>query len=403
MSTHDASTKPRKLGRGLGSLLGNLAPVQVETGDISASARREDGANHSVSYDTFDGAGQPATFVVSGPAGTRKGAPQRAAAGPEHRPTDGGADEASLPSTAPGVPQAGTGLVMVDVGAIVPSPWQARKHFDAESLARLAESIKSAGVMQPLLVRRGGPGGAAERRYELVAGERRWRAAQMAGVERVPCVVVEVSDEESAEWGLIENVQREDLRPLERAAGLANLATTFGLTQAQVAARVGLERSSVANLLRLLELEEPIRTMIDEGVLSVGHGKALLGAQAGPIRERLAEKAARQGWSVRHVEETVGRLALLAQGKAPWLEPGAAGGDGAAAGVGGEGSEEEIRRAARARMLTELERKLGDALGTKVKIKADRGGGRGRVVVHFYTVAQFDGVLEKLGVKAWEG
>lgn len=289
-------------------------------------------------------------------------------------------------------------MVMVAVGEIVPSRFQPRRHFDAAALARLAESIKTAGVMQPLVVRTNGQianGQMAKEdaAYELVAGERRWRAAKMAGVLRVPCVVVEISDEESAEWGLIENVQREDLLPMERAGALANLAEKFSLTQAEVAERVGMERSSVANLVRLLELDEKVRRAIDEGALSVGHGKALLSIPRESARVLWGLRAAREGWSVRQLEQRIAQ-AIVNVGRDSALKDEAMDrGDELP-----DGTEEEIRRRSRKMMMANLEKRLSNHLGTKVQLRTDRTGNRGKISVHFYTVAQFDGVLEKMGV-----
>ncbi|MFN0011979.1 MAG: ParB/RepB/Spo0J family partition protein [Phycisphaerales bacterium] len=290
---------------------------------------------------------------------------------------------------------------MVAVGEIVPSRFQPRRHFDAAALSRLADSIKTAGVMQPLVVRANGQlakesaadGTPAPLAYELVAGERRWRAAQMAGVQRVPCVVVEISDEESAEWGLIENVQREDLLPMERAGALANLAEKFSLTQAQVAERVGMERSSVANLVRLLELDEKVQRAIDEGALSVGHGKALLSIGRESARLPWGQRAAREGWSVRQLEERIAQAVVNVDRDSALKDEAMDRGDELP-----DGTEEEIRRRARKMMMANLEKRLSNHLGTKVQLRTDRTGNRGKITVHFYTVAQFDGVLEKMGV-----
>jgi ParB family transcriptional regulator, chromosome partitioning protein len=272
------------------------------------------------------------------------------------------------------------GLVQVPVGRIVPSRFQPRRVFDQVALDRLADSIRRSGMMQPVVLR---PGQAAGE-FELVAGERRWRAAQMAGLPAVPAVVHDLSDEDSAEWGVVENVQREDLNPIEKAMAFRALLERFGYTHGQIAERVGLDRSSVANMLRLLELEPQIQGMIEAGRLTAGHGRALLGAPSGAERLRLAEQASDEGWSVRRLE----RAAVAgAAGEVP-------------AGPGGEfkregsGSNEALAKAA---ARAELERQLGEFLGTKVAISTDRGGKRGRLSVEFYGLEHFDGLLHKLG------
>src|SRR5207248_2832206 len=165
---------------------------------------------------------------------------------------------------------------LIAVTAIVPSRFQPRKVMDEGAIARLADSIKRSGLMQPVVVRPAGGG------YELIAGERRWRAAKLAGLVQIPALVREVGDEQAAEWGLVENVQREDLNAMERAWALRDLSQKFGLQQSELADRVGLDRSTVANLIRLTELEPEIADLIAKGKLSAGHGKALLMVPAGP-------------------------------------------------------------------------------------------------------------------------
>jgi ParB family chromosome partitioning protein len=161
--------------------------------------------------------------------------------------------------------------------AIHPSPFQPRKSFDDGDLDQLAESIRRAGMMQPVVVRPGASGD-----YELIAGERRWRAAKKIGLERMPAVVRDLPDEDAAELAIIENVQRKDLSAMERAWGFRTLADRFGLSHAQVAERVGLERSSVTNLVRLTELEQSIQDLLHTGAIGSGHGKALLALEAAP-------------------------------------------------------------------------------------------------------------------------
>lgn len=197
---------------------------------------------------------------------------------------------------------AGSGVQEVPTSKVTPSPWQPRKVFDAESLTELIESVKIHGVLQPMLVRQVGS------KFELIAGERRLRAAQAALKKTVPVIVIEASDEKALEIALIENLQREDLNPIEEAEGYSLLQKKFNLTQEKVAERVGKARASVANALRLLELPESIRKYIAEGLLSVGHAKVLLSLDSEKEIEVLARKAIKEGMSVRVLEKLVKKL-----------------------------------------------------------------------------------------------
>ena len=191
------------------------------------------------------------------------------------------------------------GVREVPVSKVVTSPWQPRTYFDSESLSELIDSVKIHGVLQPLLVRQLGT------KFELIAGERRLRAAQAALLKRVPIVVIEASDEKALEIALIENLQREDLNPIEEAEGYALLQKKFKLTQEKVAERVGKARASVANALRLLELSDGIRKYVAEGLLSVGHAKVLLSLESEKEQNVLARKAIKDGLSVRALEKLV--------------------------------------------------------------------------------------------------
>lgn len=268
------------------------------------------------------------------------------------------------------------GLVNIGVERIEPNRYQPRRVFDQVALERLADSIKQSGMMQPVILRPSGAG-----RYELVAGERRWRAASLAGLATVPALVRELTDEQAAEWAIIENVQREDLNAMERAWAFRGLAERFRLSHQQIAERVGMDRSTVANTIRLTELEESIRDMIQAGRMSAGHGKALLLAPPGSDRVKLAEQACDEYWSVRRLERAAAALANPEPLAAP--KPAA------------------VRDADLSRLASRgsLEKQLSEHLGTKVQITTTRTGDRGRMTIEFYGLEHFDGLLAKLGFK----
>ena len=196
------------------------------------------------------------------------------------------------------------GVQRVAVSRIVASPWQPRSAFGSEALGELVDSIKAHGVLQPLLVR------AVGKKFELIAGERRLRAARAALLRQIPVIVVEATDEKALEMALIENLQREDLNPIEEAEGYALLQKKFNLTQESVARQVGKARASVANALRLLELSDSIRKYVAEGLLSVGHAKVLLAVESDKERDLLAKRAIKEGMSVRTLEKIVKKLGL---------------------------------------------------------------------------------------------
>lgn len=203
------------------------------------------------------------------------------------------------------VPAPEAGVRKVPVAKVVASPWQPRSHFDAAALSELVDSITVHGVLQPLLVREVGS------KFELIAGERRLRAAQAALLKNIPVIVVEATDEKALEMALIENLQREDLNAIEEAEGYALLLKKFNLTQEQVAKQVGKARASVANTLRLLELPDRIRKHVAEGVLSVGHAKVLLALDSEKEKELLAKRCIKEGLSVRMLEKIVKKLSQL--------------------------------------------------------------------------------------------
>ena len=195
-------------------------------------------------------------------------------------------------------PEAGDELLELPVQAISPNPNQPRTRFDEQSLASLAASIEASGVVQPLLVRPLPDGG-----YELVAGERRWRAAQQAGLDRVPAVVRDSAEAERLQTALVENMVREDLNPVEEARACAALVEDLGLSKEELGRRVGRSRPAISNLIRLLDLPDEAIELLERGELSEGHGRALLGARGNDVRRRLARAAAEGAWSVRETED----------------------------------------------------------------------------------------------------
>jgi len=254
-------------------------------------------------------------------------------------------------------------LTLLAIDALQPGRYQPRTRMDPQALAELAESIKAQGLMQPILTRPLGAG-----RYEILAGERRWRAARMAGLTSVPVLVRDVPDRNALAIALIENLQREDLNPLEEAAGVKRLIEEFAMTHAEAAAAVGRSRVAITNALRLLELAPPVQELLREGKLDMGHARALLALPALKQIELAREAVARE-LSVRQVEALVAGLAKRAA-------PGA--------------------RAATDRDVARLEEELSGQLGTTVKIQAGAKPGRGRLVIHYSTLDQLDGLLRKL-------
>jgi ParB family chromosome partitioning protein len=254
-------------------------------------------------------------------------------------------------------------LRTLEVGMLQPGKYQPRTRMDPGSLEELAESIRSQGIMQPILVREVGRG-----RFEIIAGERRWRAAQIAGLTEVPALVREIADEAALAMSLIENIQRENLNPLEEAAGVQRLIDEFGMTHEQAATAIGRSRSATTNLLRLLQLAEPVQEQLITGDLDMGHARALLTLpRADQIA--LANRVVAQGLTVRDTEK------LVAQG-----------------GVAEQGGK---RPAPVSRDLARLEEELSDLLGAAVGIHANARGA-GKLAIRFSDLDQLDGLIARL-------
>jgi ParB family chromosome partitioning protein len=254
-------------------------------------------------------------------------------------------------------------LVQVPVEKIRRGRFQPRRHIRSEALEELAASIRAQGVVQPVVLR------AVGETYELVAGERRWRAAQLAGLTEIPAVVRELPDQAVAAVALIENIQREDLNPLEEAAALRRLIDEFGLTHQEVADAVGRSRAAVSNLLRLLELAPEAARLLEEGRIEMGHARALL-ALPRDAQGRAAAHVAERGLSVRQTEHYVRGL----------LEPAPA--------AGGDGGDPDPH-------VADLERRLAERLGARVQLRHGRGG-RGRLVIHYNSLDELEGVLSHI-------
>ena len=259
-------------------------------------------------------------------------------------------------------PSAG-GVLQVSVDEIQRNPYQPRQRFDEAALEELAASIRAQGLIQPVVVRALGT-----HSYELIAGERRWRAAQLAQMSEIPALVKAVDEAAVPAMALIENIQRQDLTPLEEADALKRLIDDFELTHQQAADAVGRSRAAVSNLLRLIDLPASIKKLLDEGKLEMGHARCLLTLDEG-IAVPLARQASTLGWSVRELEDAARRAQAAPKGKA--------------------------RTGARDPNVDALERELAERFATRVEVAQGRGG-RGKLVIHYHSNDELDGILGKL-------
>jgi ParB family chromosome partitioning protein len=250
----------------------------------------------------------------------------------------------------------------VAIDQIDPNPYQPRTQFREEALRELADSILAEGIIQPLVLRKNG------QRFQIIAGERRWRAAQLAGLQRVPAVVREIPETQALEITLVENIQREDLSPIEQAKAFERLTDEFGFTQDEVARRTGKDRATIANTVRLLKLESPIRDLIDHGRLSAGHGRALLAIEDRRLRLALAQRAARGRMNVRQIERFAARRRDRPAPAAAPVDP-------------------NVRAA-----IEELQR----ALGTRVVLRPKRGARPGLLAIEYYDEQQLIGLYDRL-------
>jgi len=268
----------------------------------------------------------------------------------------------------------GLKVLEIALDAIVPNPHQPRRQFAEAALNELAESLKSTGLIQPIIVRPL-PGQAGK--YQLIAGERRWRAAQRATLPTVPAIVRDIDSATQAQMALIENIQREDLNPLDRAHAYQTLIKTMGLTQAELAGRLGEDRSTITHFVRLLDLPEPVQHFVQDGRLSMGHAKLLAGVPDPAEQHRLAQLVVDQSLTVRNLER------LVQEVPSAKATPNA---------------KEESRPTPSAH-LQDLERTLSRQLNLRVQIRPSNRKGHGRLVLHYTSLDQFDDLMGRMGVR----
>lgn len=262
-------------------------------------------------------------------------------------------------------------LQKISIDSISPNPYQARMVWNEQELSELTDSIKANGIIQPIIVRPIGTG------FQLIAGERRLRAAELASLSSVPALVRRASDEQLQEWALVENIHRVDLNPIERAKAYHEYISTFSLTQAEAAERLGEGRSVVANYMRLLDLPPEIKQMLADGQLSMGHARAILALPTDELRRKLANRAMAGRLSVREVERLVRKY------------------------LAGTGQVKTTIRSKPPHIL-DIENKLSSQLCTKVNIETRKSGQRGKVIIEFYSLDEFDGILERIGLACGE-
>lgn len=261
-------------------------------------------------------------------------------------------------------------LLELDFESIVPNPFQPRKHWNDNQLQELAGSIKENGVLQPIIVRQNNG------KYEIVAGERRFRASQLAGLKKIPAMVRKTNDTEMLALAIVENIHRADLNPIEKAKAYQSFMETFNLTQEQAAQKLGQDRSVIANYIRLLNLPAEVKQMLVDGALDMGHARAILALPTDDLRKRLANRALAGRLSVREVERLV-RLAVSA---------------------GDEKTQKQILE--KPANIKDLEEKIRTRLGTRVNIQARKNGQRGKIIIEFYSLDEFDNIAQMLGVNA---
>lgn len=338
----ESPNKKKGLGRGLGSLLGGGPSAEGMASKTSA-----DNLDSHLGVQT-----KPAAAPKAAEASLSKPAPAAAAAAPT-----------------PVAPINTEGKIwQVAIDKLSSGQYQPRKAFEKEALQGLAQSIKENGILQPIIARKAVGG-----RLEIVAGERRWRAAQLAGLHEVPVLIKNFDDQETLELAIIENIQREDLNPIEEAEGYSRLITEFKMSQQQVADKVGRDRATVANAVRLLALPQEAKKLVGDGELSVGHAKVLLSLTDTKKQVELAKKVVSEKISVRKLEK------LIVDAQNPEIS---------------EDAEEDMKQSVTQRLIAGLCEDLQKILGTKVNI--DYANSKGKIAVHFYSDDELTQIVDRL-------
>lgn len=368
--------KKARLGRGLGSLLGGTPDL---SSDVTTQTKASETATKSVNPQSSSQTAKaipPAGAEAkpnSSAVNSQKSSTQEAVATQAHA---GVTTQAVAAAPVPQKPiDEEAQIWKIPIDRLVPNTQQPRQVFTPEALRDLTASIKEHGIMQPITARR-----LSERQFEIIAGERRWRAAQSAGLHEVPVILKNVSEQVSLELAIIENIQRENLNPMDEAEAIDQLAQTYKLTQQQVADKLGKDRSSVANAIRLLTLPRDLREMVRTTELSAGHAKVLLGVEDFGTQINLAKKVIAEKLSVRATEKLVAAAKTEAR-------------------AGAESQKGGMNVDVSKRLIDGLSTELQKLVGTKVGI--DYAGGKGKMTVHFYSDDQLTAIVEKFR-KSWE-
>lgn len=371
--------KPKRLGRGLDSLIPmsieqSTPPPRKPVQETDTPKGESPPSNAMVKAEAKQSSETVAPFTGGSPAD-----PTPAAETTLKYSTGAGKATGAPVSRAPealakpGPQSTSVEAAMVPVDSLTPNPHQPRVNMPQAELDQLAASIRTSGMIQPVIVRRNGP------KLEIVAGERRWRAAKSIGMASLPVVIRHASDEQMLEWALVENIQREDLNPVDRAQAYREFCDRFRMSAEQVASRLGEDRTTVVNYIRILDLPQPVKDLLVAKKISMGHARSLLGIKDDAAKLRLAEAAARNELSVRALEEIARRDRSLA----------------------GAGEAKALQASTRLRNahVKDLERKFEAAVKTRVHIFEGKRRGTGRIVMEYFSLADFERIADMLGVE----